>query len=170
MAICAALLGLGVPSLRSWMVSQRVVSTTGEIITDLRFARSDALSSNSSVVVLFSNTAGNGCYTIFRSPISNPPPPYCDCALGPGHACSIAPQHTEIKTFTLPAGSDVSILGPSFELYQPGSMLVNEGTGIQILVTAGTGKELKIVTTDGLPHPTVCVPANSRITGYKPCP
>jgi prepilin-type N-terminal cleavage/methylation domain-containing protein len=169
-AICAVLLGLGVPSLRSWIVSQRVISTTGEIVTDMRFARSDALSSNSSVVVLFNNTAGNGCYTVFRSPISNPPAPYCDCALGAGSACTTAPQHTELKTFTLPAGSEVSIVGPNFELYQPGSMLVNEGTGIQILVTGGVGKELKIITTNGLPHPTVCVPSNSTISGYKPCP
>ena len=168
-AICAVLLGLGIPSFRAWMVSQRVISTTSEIVTDLRFARSDALSSNSAVVVMFNNAAANGCYTVFRSPNTNPLPPYCDCSHGAGHACAAAPQHTELKTLVLPAGSEISIVGPTHELYQPGSMLVKESTGIQIRVIGGTGKELKIVTTNDLPHPTVCVPAGSTITGYKPC-
>ena len=168
-AICAVLLGLGIPSLRSWIVSQRVISTTGEIVTDLRFARSDAVSSNSTVVVMFNNTAGNGCYTVFRSPLPDVPEPYCDCSSGAGSACTAAPQHKELKTFALPTGSDVSIIGPAHELYKPGSMLVKESAGIEIRVTAGAGKELKIITTNDLPHPSICVPSGSKITGYKPC-
>ena len=48
-------------------------------------------------------------------------------------------------------------------------MLVKESAGIEIRVTAGAGKELKIITTNDLPHPSICVPSGSKITGYKPC-
>lgn len=165
-AICAVLAGLGVPSMRSWLVSQRVVSTTGEIVTDLRYGRSEAISSNSLVAVFFNDT-GNGCYTVFRAPHNAVVP--CDCTLGAGAAC-VFPA-VEMKTYAPPAGGDVSIRGPAtmFELYNPGSTLAAEGAGIQVRILGGAGKELKVVTSPGLPHPTACVPAGSKITGYKPC-
>jgi type IV fimbrial biogenesis protein FimT len=172
-AICAILLGVGIPSLRSWLVSQRVISTTGEIVTDLRFARSDAISSNSTVAIAFKNDAGNGCYTVFRSPQSSLPE-LCDCSKGAGFACT-TPSYTELKTYSLPAGSDVSISGPQVEIYRPGSMLIdswdpNANKGFRVRVTAGAGKELNVVTTPILPRPAVCAPAGSKISGYKPCP
>jgi type IV fimbrial biogenesis protein FimT len=172
-AICAILLGIGIPSLRSWLVSQRVISTTGEIVTDLRFARSDANSSNSTVAIAFKNDAGNGCYTVFRSPKSALPE-LCDCSKGAGFACT-TPSYTELKTYSLPAGSDVSISGPQVEIYRPGSMLIDSwdphvNKGFRVRVTAGAGKELNVVTTPILPRPTVCAPAGSKISGYKPCP
>jgi prepilin-type N-terminal cleavage/methylation domain-containing protein len=168
-AILAVLLAVGIPSMRSWMLSQRVISTTGEIVTDLRFARSDAISSNSTVVVVFNNTAGNGCYTVFRSASESVDDPLCDCAKGPGTACT-GTTYRELKTLALPGGGDVSIIGPTHELYRPGSMLSKEDGGIAVRVIAGAGKELKVVTTLGLPHPTACAPAGSHISGYKPCP
>lgn len=172
-AISAILLGVGIPSLRSWMLSQRVISTTGEIVSDLRFARSDAISSNSTVAIAFKNDAGNGCYTVFRSPIDNLPE-LCDCSKGAGHACTEA-SNTELKTFSLPAGSDVSISGPLFEVYRPGSKLIQSddadfNKGVRVRVSAGAGKELNIVTSPILPRPAVCAPAGSKISGYKPCP
>jgi prepilin-type N-terminal cleavage/methylation domain-containing protein len=170
-AICAVLLGLGVPSLRSWLVSQRVISTTGEIVTDLRFARSEAISSNSTIVVVFNNGVGNGCYTVFRSPDPSVSSPPCDCSNGAGFACVAPTPYTELKTFALPSGGDVSMIGPTHELYKPGSMLVKEvDAGVEVRVIAAAGKELKVVTTAGLPHPTACAPIGSKITGYKPCP
>jgi prepilin-type N-terminal cleavage/methylation domain-containing protein len=173
-AICAILLGIGIPSLRSWLLSQRVISTTGEIITDLRFARSDAISSNSMVAIAFKNDAGNGCYTVFRVPSSSLPE-LCDCSKGAGFACGTSSSYTELKTFSLPAGSDVSISGPQVELYRPGSMLIhsfdpNVNKGFRVRVIAGPEKELNVVTTPVLPRPTACAPAGSKISGYKPCP
>jgi prepilin-type N-terminal cleavage/methylation domain-containing protein len=172
-AICAILLGVGIPSLRSWLVSQRVISTTGEIITDLRFARSDAISSNSTVAIAFKNNAGKGCYTVFRSPLPTLPE-LCDCSRGAGFACN-TPSYTELKTYSLPASSDVSISGPQVEIYRPGSMLIdswdpNVNKGFRVRVIAGAGKELNIVTTPVLPRPAICAPAGSKISGYKPCP
>jgi prepilin-type N-terminal cleavage/methylation domain-containing protein len=176
-AICAILASIAVPSFRSWMTSQRVISTTGEILSDLRFARSEAVTSNSSVFVVFNNDAGNGCYTVFRSPDTGGSDEsgltQCDCAKGAGSACDGAVSFKELKTFALPAGADVSISGPLGEIYRSSQYFnstdVAVNTGMKVRVIAAGGKELNIVTSPILPRPSVCSPAGSKIAGYKPC-
>ena len=173
-AILAVLASLAFPSFRSWMISQRVISTAGEIVSDLRLASSEAVTSNSTVVVAFKNDAGNGCYTIFRSPMRSVDEALCDCAKGPGAACEDSPSYREVKTFVLPAGADVHISGPQGEIYRSTpdfnstDLLVN--TGMTVRVVAADGKELNVVTSPIIPRPAVCSPSGSKIAGYKPCP
>ena len=168
-AMTAVLLGIGVPSLHDWLLSQRVISTAGEIATDLRFGRSEAISSNSLVAVSF-RTSGKGCYTLYKAFESQAAT--CDCTLGAGNACSSTAPNIELKTYTPPHDGEVSVIGPELkiELYSTAAKLVHEDSGIEILVSAGSGKELKVVTSPGLPHPTVCKPAASKISGYRACP
>ena len=173
-AIVAILVSIAVPSFRSWMTSQRVISTTGEIVSDLRFARAEAVATNSTVAVVFNNDAGNGCYTIFRSPDRSIPEPLCDCAKGAGSACEDNDMLKEIKTFALPSGGDVSLSGPIGEIYRS-SQTFNSfdfaaNTGVKVRVTAAGGKELDVVTSAVAPRPAVCAPAGSKIAGYKACP
>lgn len=173
-AIIAILASLAFPSFRSWMISQRVISTAGEIVSDLRLASSEAVASNSTVVVAFKNDAGNGCYTIFRSPIRTIQEDLCDCAKGPGAACAGSATYKEVKTFALPAGADVHISGPQGEIYRSTpdfnstDLMVN--TGMTVRVVASDGKELNVVTSPVIPRPSVCAPSGSKIAGYKSCP
>ena len=173
-AIIAILASLAFPSFRSWMISQRVISTAGEIVSDLRLASSEAVTSNSTVVVAFKNDAGNGCYTIFRSPIRSVDEALCDCAKGPGAACEDSPTYREVKTFALPAGADVHISGPQGEIYRStpdfGNTDVLVNTGMTVRIVAPDGKELNVVTSPIIPRPAVCAPSGSKITGYKACP
>ena len=165
-AIVALALGLGVPSLRDWMVAQRVSAIATELATDIRYARSEALSGNSAAGIVFSN-AGNGCYTVYRSVNRDGS---CDCTRAPGSVCT-APLRKEVKTQILPAGGDISIHlpGSMAEIYGAGSVLRDEAAGLVVQVNGGGTRQLLVQTTNGLHHPTVCKPAGSTIAGFKPC-
>ena len=165
-AMVAIILGLGVPSLRDWMVAQRVSGVAAELATDIRYARSESLSGNSGAGIVFSNT-GKGCYTVYRTVTARGG---CDCTRPAGSICD-APNWTEVKTQILPANGDVSINLPGAlrEVYGAGSSLQNEGVGLEVQVSGGGTRQLVVQTTDGLHHPTICKPAGSTIAGFKPC-
>ena len=170
--ITAILVALGLPSMRDWMIRQRVVSTAGEIVSDMRFAKSESISQNIMVKVRH-NSTGNGCYTIFRiHAISRE---NCDCSLGAGNACSQTTSDApfvELKTYTASPTGGIAIRAPvrNSHVFNAGAFLTAENTGLEFLVTGGEGKDLKVVMAAGIPHPTICAPAGSTITGYKACP
>ena len=165
-AIVAIALGLGVPSLRDWMIAQRVSSVAAELATDVRYARSESLSGNSGAGIVFSN-AGKGCYTLYRTVSARGG---CDCTRPAGTVCD-APNWTEVKTQILPPNGEVSIFLPGAlrEVYGAGASLQNEGAGLEVQVNGGGTRQLVVQTTNGLHHPTICKPAGSTITGFKPC-
>lgn len=165
-AIVAIVLGLGVPTLRDWMIAQRVSGVATELATDIRYARSESLSGNSGAGVVFSN-AGKGCYTLYRTVSSRGG---CDCTRPAGTICD-APNWTEVKTQILPVSGDVSINLPGAltEVYGAGSALQNEGPGLVVQINGGGTRQLIVQTTTGLHHPTICKPAGSTIAGFKPC-
>jgi prepilin-type N-terminal cleavage/methylation domain-containing protein len=172
--ITAVLVALGLPSMQDWMIRQRVISTASEIVSDMRFAKSESISQNLWVKVRYS-PEGNGCYTIFRIP-SDAVNENCDCSLGAGKACSQTSSDApfvELKTYTAPPTGNVAIKAPvkRAHVFNSGAFLNSEEiAGLEFLVTGGEGKDLKVVMAAGIPHPTICAPAGSTITGYKACP
>lgn len=166
-AILAIVVALGVPSLRSWMNAQRVASVAGELATDMRFARSEAISTNMEAGVSFKN-AGKGCYTVYRAPPSRVDT--CDCTQPAGLVC----PHplVELKTVVMPGSGDVTISTPAGmkEIYESGSKLVDGGAAEQITIAgSSTSRQLRVTTSSGLQHPTVCAPTGSTIPGFKAC-
>ncbi|NRF70903.1 prepilin-type N-terminal cleavage/methylation domain-containing protein [Aquincola sp. S2] len=169
-AILVIILGLGVPSLRDWMIAQRVSSVASELATDMRFARSDATSGNDGGGVDFKNTA-NGCYTVFRG--TPPRGASCDCTRPAGTVCT-GPL-LELKTVVLPAGEDVSInASASRVLYATGATLTlvtgAAATSRVVTVDGGGTRKLHVITTTALHHPRVCKPSGSTIPGFQSCP
>jgi prepilin-type N-terminal cleavage/methylation domain-containing protein len=166
-AIVAIALGLGIPSMRDWMTAQRVSGVATELATDVRYALSEALSANSNAGIVFSNS-GNGCYTVYRS-VRSDKRGGCDCTKPAGSICDAT--WTEVKTLVLPSGGDVSIhlAGAVKEAYSAGSKLVDDGAGLEVEVRGGATRQLRVQTTTGLHHPTVCKPTGSTISGFKTC-
>lgn len=174
-AIVAIILALGVPSLRNWMTAQRVSSVATELVTDLRYARSEAISANMISGVAYSN-AGNGCYTIFRGPPARNVS--CDCTL----PTPCTPPLVNLKTVILPPG-DVLLSwanAPATEVFQSGSELKSEDTGVgggtsdnvPSIATINGGhasRQLLVRTSAGLHRPNVCAPSSSKIPGFKAC-
>jgi prepilin-type N-terminal cleavage/methylation domain-containing protein len=170
-AILAIVLGLGLPSLRDWMIAQRVSSVATELATDMRYARSDAVSTNIGAGVVF-GTVGKGCYTVFRGPADRIFS--CNCNNTPACPPAVAPNPpvlTELKTVLLPGNGDVSLTTTAVnpELYRAGAMVANEGTGVVININGGSTRTLRVVTSTGLHFPTVCKPSGSTIPGFKEC-
>jgi len=97
--VVAVLAALAAPSLRDLMARQRVAAINAELVTDLQFARSEAVSRNRDVYVTFriDNLAGQPpmtCYTVHtRGTVGN-----CDCRQPLGTACPNLAELVEIKT------------------------------------------------------------------------
>lgn len=101
-AIVAVILSLAAPSFKRMIETQRVRGVHAQAITDIQFARSEAIRSGVFVNFRIPQTTSATCYIIFSDTnpnLSNP----CDCQLPPGTRC-VEPTTAEIKTVQVPAG------------------------------------------------------------------
>jgi type IV fimbrial biogenesis protein FimT len=56
-SVAAILLALAVPSFQSLMISNRITAQTNDLVSDLAFARSEAIKRGATVTVCYANTA-----------------------------------------------------------------------------------------------------------------
>jgi prepilin-type N-terminal cleavage/methylation domain-containing protein len=82
-AIAAILIALAAPSFNEFLAKRRVEGTTSELVTDMQFARSEAVSHNAPVRITF----GSGCYVIHLKSVK------ADKA-----TCKTDPEDSDIKT------------------------------------------------------------------------
>jgi len=104
--VIAVLLLLAAPSFFSLIETQRLRGVNQELLTDVQFARTEALRRGERVGVRF-GSAGSGataidCYTIFRGNGLD-----CDCSRPPGQACTT--QGDELRTVQIPARLGVQL-------------------------------------------------------------
>lgn len=104
-AVIAIVAMVAAPSLRDFMLLQRLKSINAQLVTDLQFARSEAVARNMLMRVRFIAGTDMTCYTIYTSPENAT---RCDCTLGPGSACSGEMQ--ELRTVQVPASLSVRIV------------------------------------------------------------
>lgn len=106
-ALGALLLALVGPSFRSMIDRQRVNSTNSQLVTDLQFARSEAVSRNALVRVTFKWNTAQTCYTIYTY---NPALPgsdtQCDCLQAT--PCTAAGS-VELRTARVPLDTGVNV-------------------------------------------------------------
>lgn len=103
-ALIGAILVLAAPAFRDMILMQRLRSINAELVTDMQFARSEAVSRREFIRVVFRSNTEATCYTVFTSP-SNAT--RCDCRLGPQSACSSG--LVEVKTVLLPRSMGVVV-------------------------------------------------------------
>lgn len=113
--VVGVLLTLAVPSMREFLARQRVAAITAELVTDLQFARSEAVARNRDVYVTFNNgqLAGSprmSCYTIHTLGTVG----ICDCLKPPGTACDVATDLIEIKTVQVLDDTTVALQHPAW--------------------------------------------------------
>lgn len=60
MAIAAVLLGVGVPNMQSFVLNNRLASSTHEFYSTLQFARSEAVRRGQQITLVHNGTAGSG--------------------------------------------------------------------------------------------------------------
>ena len=110
LAIAALVITLAAPSFRRMIEMQRLRSITSQLVTDLQFARSEAVQRNTLVRLDFERNADMTCYTIYTATVEDP---RCDCRLGPGAACPAG--FVEVRTVQVPAGLGVQVVVPNTE-------------------------------------------------------
>lgn len=89
MAIAAILIVIAAPSFSEFLARRRVEGAMAELVTDLQYARSEAVARNAPVRLTF----GAGCYVIHAASVS------ADTT-----SCAVTPSGADIKTVRLDGG------------------------------------------------------------------
>ncbi len=105
-AVIGAILVLAAPAFRDMILMQRLRGVSSELVTDMQFARAEAVARRDFARVFFKSDTTASCYTIYTSSANNT---RCDCLLGPGAACTGTGTMVEIKTVNVPTSSGVTV-------------------------------------------------------------
>jgi type IV fimbrial biogenesis protein FimT len=157
--LAGVLLAIAAPSFRDMLERRRLEGQANELVTDLAYAKSEAVARNRNVVLI---TGGGGaCYTIaaWTAPASRAGS--CDCTATPGARCTTGANNpVEIKTVTLVNSATVSN-GVTFD-FEPvrGSL--------QALAPATIASAASAVVALGSRSYTVDVSANGRVSPIRP--
>jgi prepilin-type N-terminal cleavage/methylation domain-containing protein len=153
--IAAILLTLAAPSFNDMLQRRRMEGQVSELVTDLQYARSEAVQRNRNVVLV---TGGAGtCYTIaaWSTGVGS-----CDCTASP--ACTGGP--TALKTVTLTNSVTVTN-GISFD-FEPVRGSLQSATDTTATVTLGSWQVNAVVPAHG--RVSSCSPSGS-LRGYTSC-
>lgn len=104
-AVLAVLALIAAPSLKDFMLVQRLKGINAQLVTDMQFARSEAVSRNSLLRVSFRSNATMTCYSLYTA-INNSV--RCDCQLGAGSACGS--NASEVRTVQIPLSQSVKVM------------------------------------------------------------
>ena len=186
--LVAILIGLAAPSMRGLISAKRVQGTTTELVTDLQYARSEALRRSHDVRVGFKATDSLSCYVLYIEPeglpVENPVDvnggaASCDCSRSGATGNEVcAAGREEIKTVQLQRSSGVALgvtsndgpiiafgsnSGAPVPLAPGGAMPGN----FEVLVTGSAGGKLR-TTVNAAGRPGMCTP-DASISGVPPC-
>lgn len=110
-AVAVVLLTVATPAIYDYILMQRLKSVNAQLVTDLNFARSEAVTRNSFLRIVFDADSSLTCYTLFTNPAGAPPTQRCDCKNGPGAACTGLTSQ-EVRTVVVPRSSGVLVQAP----------------------------------------------------------
>jgi len=185
-AVIGVLIVLVAPSMREMIGMQRLRGTAAQLVTDMQFARSEAVSRNQFVAVGTRNNAAEAmtCYVVYTSK-TNPlalfalDPAGCDCTAVPGSACNA--NQREVRTVQIPRNIELELRKPQL---QPRTFAFNPISGGINAVLASSAEigdrdfclevtrrprgRLRI-TVNVAGQASVCSPDLS-VPGYDPCP
>ncbi len=177
-AIVGVLMALAAPSMREMIEMRRLRAINAQLVTDLQFARGEAISRRALMRLDFKNAATQSCYTIYTSPDRLV---RCDCTLGEGAACAAGSGAVEIRTVLVPKnlGPEVVIPLPQRRSvgFEPamGSLVAipidfdpRPIPQYQIETLIDAARRFRIVLNQS-GRPTVCAPAGSKMD-VEACP
>jgi len=182
-AVLAVIATLAAPSFRDLILMQRMKAIHAQLVTDLQYARSEAVSSGAVVNVrvqpAFSGVP-NSCYIIFqdfaRNYLLDGPSAACNCRLAVGSRCPPAIGFRELRTVEVPGNSGVLLALPAgqtreevaFDPKTGGMMLrANElglGTGTAFMTTVAIDEARSLSAVVGVSgRPRICRPSGSTL-------
>jgi len=155
-AVLALIATLAAPSFARMMAKKRIEGITSELVTDLQYARSEAVQQNARVRVMF----GTGCYVIHTEGISA----LSSCSqTGPS---TVGAGSKELKTVQLPSGT--ASFSPNGGLpylqFEPTRGLAVAPGSVDVTSTSGEWQLRAVVSVVG--RVRACSP-NSSVPGYS---
>jgi prepilin-type N-terminal cleavage/methylation domain-containing protein len=179
-AVVAVLLTLAAPSFRDFILMQRLKGVHAQLVTDLQYARSEAVSSGAVVNVRVETLVGTqlSCYIIFhhysRNYLLSGASGACNCRAAPGSRCPNTTDYRELRTVQLPLGNGIKFKARqttrqvAFDPQTGGMMLrANElfdGTGIPFGVDVEIDTARSLAAIVGLSgQPRICKPTGSAM-------
>ena len=181
-AVVGVIAALAAPSFSDYIRMQRLKGTQAELISNLQFARSEAISRNEFIYINFGQDADETCYSIFTTKlVSN----MCNCTLGAGKACPGDPKLVqEVRTVSVPKSLGVQISIPTTPPSQmqrfaydnitggimriPNDMMPTPYNEYIIETAIDSSRTLRTVISSA-GRPTVCAPSSTSV-GAPPCP
>ena len=135
-AVIGVILTLAVPSFRDMILMQRLRGINAQLVTDLSFARGEAISRGTFVQVRFQSVAGSmSCYSI-ASRADGEAANQCNCTAAPGSRCPAG--STEIRTVQYPVSESVLLAVPT-ALYNRNYYTIDPRTGGIVLPPLDSG-------------------------------
>jgi len=108
LVVLGLLAAVALPAFQDFRLVQRLKSINAQVVTDMQFARSEAVSRNTILRVTFRNDDTTTCYTLYTTNVPRFP---CDCLLGAGAACPATA--TEVRTVVVPRALSITVLNVS---------------------------------------------------------
>ena len=174
-ALVAVIAALAAPSFRDMILMQRLRGVTAQLVTDMNYARSEAVSRGTFMHVRFQATSSVSCYILFTRP-NVATAPTCDCTAAVGARCTDAAL-TEVRTVQVDAQDAVFVQVRSGR----GEFIIEPRTGgLPLLPNPGGGDVVNTeFTVDTLidetrrfrtrvgksGRPSGCIPSGSNLGG-----
>ena len=168
LAIVAILLLVGVPSMRSFMMQQRLKAATSEFLTDLQAARAEALRRTEGVVtVVVRSNATTTCYGTVRA--ISAAALDCDCARAEDQFCrQYGTTLSTVKRVNLSRSDGVSVAAAADVYFSAFNGMAYDRAAKTITVSATAGGQLQLnVSATGLS--SICIPSGSNLAGFPAC-
>ena len=171
-AVIAIILVVAAPSFRDMVQMQRLRSITAQLVTDLQFARNEAVSRGILLRLSFQSNASMTCYSLYTSRVIDN---RCDCLLGPEAACQNG--NVEVRTVQVPRNLGVQVVIPNTEFDTafafdnvtgglfviPTDDVALPFDGIKIESFIDNSRKL-VVKLNRAGRPSICKPAGSTMT------
>ena len=174
LAVVALAITLAAPSFREMIQMQRLRGVNAQLVTDMQFARSEAVALGKIGRVNFGANETQTCYVIYTAMGNGIAP--CDCTRALGDACQPGGSDAqEIRTVSVPRDSGVTLTWPSTQLTAFGYDHITGGLvsiptdsnsapllSVQISSRIDDDRQLRntILQTG---RPTVCAPNTTRM-------
>jgi type IV fimbrial biogenesis protein FimT len=158
-AILAILATLAAPSFTAYRAKKQLEGVANELLTDLQYARSEAVQRNESVSVFFASN----CYLVHLSSATS-----VSCSGATPSTSVLKSAGTDsLQTTTLAAQGGLTLL--TFDPVRAAASFNTGNTSGSIVLTgATTGLSLRIdINPTG--RPSVCVPSGSTVSGFSAC-
>ncbi|MBT9501314.1 MAG: GspH/FimT family pseudopilin [Burkholderiaceae bacterium] len=182
LVVLGVLAAVALPAFQDFRLVQRLKSIHAQVVTDMQFARSEAVTRNTILRITFRNNDTTTCYTLYTTDDPRNP---CDCRRGAGLACqasaSAPPIGTEVRTVVVPRSLSVtlSIISPAvpgfgFDPVTGGIVTIPKDTdpepmdNFAILSSIADSSRTLRTTVGRSGRPTVC--ATSPNLGAEICP